>query len=533
MEESKPRRRSARNSKGRSPTFGGGGPANATTTNDEEWDAFMEAYGRYRNQHEHTDEQCKAMVDACLRALPTKTIIAPEMKIVVPTSTVSGGASATVLAAVEADYHRARKVGLQSEGASSDVGASSWRARDHKKMMENTMVGPDDDAASGGDSVVSEDTISIGSGYIVHPDEGDDKAGTSSPPASSAASGLMQRIKLGCSFLLGGRGLGLGSTDAGGASASSALGGTKRTLASLEPNDPLQTGQLVTPFGRKIAKRPKLLVGSTSSEKISVNRTGWNGLDPNLLHDILSRLNLREKVRCVGKVCRAWSELRTRSDLFTDLSDASGPNGTDMKTLLRWLPSSVVAGVTGIRLHAVDDEWRFEDFMGESVPSQFGDAMEAESALIQLANAMKDKTLSSIETIVFSGPKIEVLGVIGTAVDLGIGPALRSITLDELSHEYAVSVRSSFRLETDLSELSNLLEKTKKLEELRLPVDILPMKSYIRAIPSLLSVIGPPDVIATHLKVLDLTMRIVDPPDQEVSFHEKCHCFYAKFTHAK
>jgi len=532
MEERKTRRRSARNNKGRTPTFGGGGPANAftDTSNDEEWDAFMEAYDQYRNQHEHTAEQCRAMVDACLRALPTKTIIPnPDMGIAVPTSIVSGGASAAVLAAVEADYHRARKVG-QAEGASSDVGASSWRTRDHKKIMENTMVGPSAPPASG-DSVVSDDTISIGSGYTVRTDEGNDEVGTSPRSAPSSSSIHMQRIKLGCSFLLGGRGM--GSTGPGGVSTSSGLGGEKRTFASIEPNDTLQTGQLVTPFGRKIAKRPKLLSGSASSKGPPTNRTGWNGLDPNLLHDILSRLNLREKVRCVGKVCRAWSELRTRSDLFTDLSDASGPNGTDMKTLLRWLPSSVVAGVTGIRLHAVDDEWRFEDFMGESVPSQFGDAMEAESALIQLANAMKDKTLSSIETIVFSGPKIEVLGVIGTAVDLGIGPALRSITLDELSHEYAVSVRSSFRLETDLSELSNLLEKTKKLEELRLPVDILPMKSYIRAIPSLLSVIGPPDVIATHLKVLDLTMRIVDPPDQEVSFHEKCHCFYAKFTHAK
>ena len=507
MEESKPRRRSARNSKGRSPTFGGGGPANATTTNDEEWDAFMEAYGRYRNQHEHTDEQCKAMVDACLRALPTKTIIAPEMKIVVPTSTVSGGASATVLAAVEADYHRARKVGLQSEGASSDVGASSWRARDHKKMMENTMVGPDDDAASGGDSVVSEDTISIGSGYIVHPDEGDDKAGTSSPPASSAASGLMQRIKLGCSFLLGGRGLGLGSTDAGGASASSALGGTKRTLASLEPNDPLQTGQLVTPFGRKIAKRPKLLVGSTSSEKISVNRTGWNGLDPNLLHDILSRLNLREKVRCVGKVCRAWNELRTRSDLFNDLSDASGPNGVDMHKLLRWLPSSVLSGVTSIRLHA------FHELNVDERPTHAGDKYEAMFALEYLADAMPDKSLSGIETIVFSGPETDRFGTIGEAADLGVGPALRSITLDELSHENAVGIGRSFWF-PDHSELCKLLGQTKKLEELRMPVAILPDRGPRREIPSLLSAIGPHGEIATHLKFLDLTISTIDPPDQ-------------------
>ena len=512
MEERKPRRRSARAraSKGRTPTFCGGGPANATTntttTNDEEWNAFMEAYDQYRNQHEHTDEQCRAMVDECLRALPTKTIIVPEMKIVIPASIVSGGASAQVLAAVEADYHRARKVG-QSEGASSDVGASSWRARDHKKM-ENTVVGPDDDAASGSDSVFSNDTISIGSGYTVRPEDDKKDDTSSSPSSSSSASVHMQRIKLGCSFLLGGRGLGStrASVSSGLAIGSGGGGGAKRSRVSLEPSDKLQAGQLVTPFGRKIAKRPKLLDGSANSEK-AVNRNGWNGLDPNLLHDILSCLNLREKIRCVGKVCRAWNELRTRSDLFSDLSDASGPNGTDMHKLLKWLPSSVVAGVTGIRLHA------FHELNMDETPSRFGDKYEAIFALEYLADKMVHKSLSGIETIVFSGPETDRFGVIGKAADLGVGPALRSITLGELSHENAVGIGRSFWY-ADHSEMRKLLGQTKTLEELRMPVVTLPDKGP-REIPSLPSVIGPPNMIATHLKVLDLTMRIVDPPKEE------------------
>ena len=506
MEERKTRRRSARNNKGRTPTFGGGGPANAftDTSNDEEWDAFMEAYDQYRNQHEHTAEQCRAMVDACLRALPTKTIIPnPDMGIAVPTSIVSGGASAAVLAAVEADYHRARKVG-QAEGASSDVGASSWRTRDHKKIMENTMVGPSAPPASG-DSVVSDDTISIGSGYTVRTDEGNDEVGTSPRSAPSSSSIHMQRIKLGCSFLLGGRGM--GSTGPGGVSTSSGLGGEKRTFASIEPNDTLQTGQLVTPFGRKIAKRPKLLSGSASSKGPPTNRTGWNGLDPNLLHDILSRLNLREKVRCVGKVCRAWNELRTRSDLFNDLSDASGPNGVDMHKLLRWLPSSVLSGVTSIRLHA------FHELNVDERPTHAGDKYEAMFALEYLADAMPDKSLSGIETIVFSGPETDRFGTIGEAADLGVGPALRSITLDELSHENAVGIGRSFWF-PDHSELCKLLGQTKKLEELRMPVAILPDRGPRREIPSLLSAIGPHGEIATHLKFLDLTISTIDPPDQ-------------------
>ena len=47
-----------------------------------------------------------------------------------------------------------------------------------------------------------------------------------------------------------------------------------------------------------------------------------------------------------------------------------------------------------------------------------------------------------------------------------------------------------------------------------MPVVTLPDKGP-REIPSLPSVIGPPNMIATHLKVLDLTMRIVDPPNEE------------------
>mmetsp|Transcript_19497 Transcript_19497/g.56096 ORF Transcript_19497/g.56096 Transcript_19497/m.56096 type:complete len:142 (+) Transcript_19497:440-865(+) len=132
-----------------------------------------------------------------------------------------------------------------------------------------------------------------------------------------------------------------------------------------------------------------------------------------------------------------------------------------------------------------------------------------------LAN-MKGDTLSSIETIVFSGPEIKPFGVIGKAVELGVGLALRSFTLDQLSHDNAKMIASSFLAGKELSEIWNLLEKCNNLEMLKLPAEVLPEERFRRSCPSLLSMIGPPDMTPTSLRVLHLNSCMTDLTNQEV-----------------
>lgn len=331
------------------------------------------------------------------------------------------------------------------------------------------MVGPDlgsgndDDATS---VAVSDDTISVGSGYTVRPDEGDkDKSGSNGLSLGSAG-----RFELGRSSHLSGltKSEYMYFDDAPSAVPSAmklTSGGEKRTLLSLiRPSH-----QFVTPIGRFNAKRLK----------VEKPRTDWNGLDPNLLHDVFSRLNLREKVRCMGKVCRAWNELRSRSDLFADLSDESGPNAADMYSLLfSWLPISAAPKLTGIRLNVLNDEDR-----------------SRASGLICRINP-------SIRKIVLSGPGWVADGM--HLLNIGkIGPSLTSLTLDNISKEDIESLLFEWREIEKTSDIEDLLKRCIGLEELKLPCGIL----WNRSLSWLLSQIGSPDKTPTALRVLDLTMQ--------------------------
>ena len=519
-------RRSARKNKDQRQQNIGTATQTNDETNNEGWRAFMEAHERYETHHEHTENQCKSMINSHVPSIPTQKTSVPSLGITIPTPIVAGGVSAELLQVLEQDYLRARRAG--ASGAASDVGASSWRARDHKKM-EGAVVGPglgnrggndDDDVTS---VAVSDDTISVGSGYTVRPDEEVVKS-----PSSSLHPGptYMERIKLGSSYLLG---LDLGPADFGVLgdamratrdAPSSAIGGNvgeKRTFASLGP--------LVTPFGQSSAKRLKL---SIDEENAKPNRVGWNGLDPNLLHDVFSRLNLREKVRCMGKVCRAWNELRSRLDLFADLSDESGPNATDMRKLLKWIPSSAISGVTGIRCHVRKLDMSHPEWMHRD------DDFNARKALEYLAESIPDNTLSGIRTIIFSGPGIEIFGLLGRAAMLGIGSALRSLTLDRLSYDNAMMISDGFKYTgKDGSEIIQLLEGCEKLEELKIPSLLLPKSIPFSSepVPSLLSIIGPPGTVATDLKVLDLTMSITDQREETVRNFYAAHVILAYTKH--
>ena len=475
-------RRSARTNKG----AGGsnqnqqniGGTANQRTKNDDDESsiegrrAVMEAYERYRTDREHTDDECRSMIRSYRQSLPTEEMAVPGLGIAIPTPIVAGGVAADLLRVLERDYLRAHRAGRG--GASSDVGASSWRARDHKKMMEGAMVGPDlgngndDDATS---VAVSDDTISVGSGYTVRPDEGDkdkDKSGSNGLSLGSAG-----RFELGRSSHLSGLTKSEYMYFDGAPSAESTAmkltsGGEKRTLLSLiQPSS-----QFVAPIGRFNAKRLK----------VEKPRTDWNGLDPNLLHDVFSRLNLREKVRCMGKVCRAWNELRSRSDLFADLSDESGPNAADMYSLLlSWLPISAAPKLTGIRLNVLNDE----------------DDSRARYLIYRIN--------PSIRKIVLSGP-----GWVAGGMQLlnirKIGPSLTSLTLDNISKEDIEYLMFEWKKIGKTSETEDLLDLLKMcigLEELKLPCGIL----WNKNLSWLLSQIGSPDKTPTALRVLDLTMQ--------------------------
>ena len=98
-------------------------------------------------------------------------------------------------------------------------------------------------------------------------------------------------------------------------------------------------------------KLRKLISGATSVAKETrvINTEGWAGIPSDVMRDVLGRLNLRDKVVCVSKVCRAWNAFKTTPGLFVDLSDGSGPSSIKtLNKLVDWHPD--LTAVTGLRI---------------------------------------------------------------------------------------------------------------------------------------------------------------------------------------
>ena len=108
------------------------------------------------------------------------------------------------------------------------------------------------------------------------------------------------------------------------------------------------SSSLSSDTGRKLRK---LITGTTSVAKETrvINTEGWAGIPSDVMRDVLGRLNLRDKVVCVSKVCRAWNAFKTVPGLFADLTDGSGPSSIKtLNDLYDWHPD--LTAVTGLRI---------------------------------------------------------------------------------------------------------------------------------------------------------------------------------------
>ena len=230
----------------------------------------------------------------------------------------------------------------------------------------------------------------------------------------------------------------------------------------------------------------------------AVNRNGWNGLDPDLLHDVFTRLNLKDKVKCVSRVCKAWNEMKERPGLFEDLTDEGGPSVTDMYGFLRWLPNETTSLVTRIRLDSSLSEKYCADVL-----------FNISYARQQINPTLSDcESLQSMEEIILFGTNTEGLNL-GRLLSMGVGPKFRSLTIDGISKPN--SAIDIWRIDPgskrgSLYYLTDLLRNSDRMEILKMPAFLLSPHGLCRS----LSVIGPSGVTQTSLKVLDLTMTISD-----------------------
>jgi len=151
--------------------------------------------------------------------------------------------------------------------------------------------------------------------------------------------------------------------------------------------------------------------------KSAINRSGWNGMDPSLMHTVLHHLNLREKVICVSKVCKAWNELKNKCSpgLFVDLSDESGPKiADDMSNFVEcWMPKEDARVTTSIRLVSTE-KCRSNDvvmplFYLSMIKKPPVDDMDSddEDAAWQAEEEREVTSLSDIKKLFLVGPKIK------------------------------------------------------------------------------------------------------------------------------
>ena len=261
--------------------------------------------------------------------------------------------------------------------------------------------------------------------------------------------------------------------------------------------------------GRKLRK---LITGTTSVAKETrvINTEGWSGIPSDVMRDVLGRLNLRDKVVCVSKVCRAWKAFKTTPGLFVDLSDDSGPpTAKAFDKLLKWVPD--VKSVTGVRVATTDRCGYMSVCTALSEIEQAHRSAESR-ALIKEAvlNGRLDEIAGTqhespafyrIKKLVLTGPKINDALLHGSN---GLGHALQILRIDNVSRDELCL--SSF--------LKNTLTNCVKLEVLEAPAFVLfndvVMSTENFDLSVALSSMIPPCGTCNSLKVLDLTKTASD-----------------------
>ena len=244
-------------------------------------------------------------------------------------------------------------------------------------------------------------------------------------------------------------------------------------------------------------------------DNVTVRSDGWNGLDSNVLAKVFSLLNVKEKVVCVSRICKAWNKLKVRSELFRNLTDESAPNVDHMSSLIGWLPLSSRSAVTGLRIVTSESD----KISPVSLLARLHAAKTRVNPTLRASMVVgdggqqpkkKDIGLVDLETIVLCGPGIDGLSV-HFPLGYGTGSNLKCLVLNGLSRVKSRYMRidSSRAKNSPLYYLTQLLAKCPGLEILRMP------PSPLGLIHSL-SAIGAPDILATSLKTLDLTMGMSD-----------------------
>ena len=286
-----------------------------------------------------------------------------------------------------------------------------------------------------------------------------------------------------------------------------------------------------------------LLRKARKAAKSATNRSGWNGMDPSLMRIVLHHLNLREKVICVSKVCKAWNELKDKCSpgLFVDLSDESGPKtAIDMCTFVDgWMPKEDAVAATSIRLvstekcrsHHVD--MPLYHLSNIKKPHNYDLDSDDEDAAWQAEEEREVTSLSDIKKLFLVGPKIKEESI--NCIDIyGIGPPLNFLGIDDIAHLNALSLRSYLHRDDpdpdpdpDFDYDLGLLPKFKSLEVLEMPSSLVSEGCLLKTLSS----IGPSNITTTKLRVLDLTKRTTGVPiGEEVRAALDFSCMYQFFS---
>ena len=253
---------------------------------------------------------------------------------------------------------------------------------------------------------------------------------------------------------------------------------------------------------------PKYL---TYSPPIPACREGWNGLDENLMRDILFRLNLRERVICTSMVCKAWSEQKGKAPgLFVDLGCPSGPStARQMRRFVKWIPEEDARTATSLRIatNSTDTSWEagclLDDFSELRSPrlAELAPDSDDEDGKRERSN-LRSKSLSDIKKLFLVGPKIKD-GVIFAAQCCGLGYSLTHFIIDEISYAGALAMTGGegfYKRDSFKFTLQNFSEA---LQVFEIPASLV----SCHGLSDTLSSIGPPALLRSNLRVLDLTKK--------------------------
>lgn len=265
------------------------------------------------------------------------------------------------------------------------------------------------------------------------------------------------------------------------------------------------TGKRIGISDLQAAQRARGGVGPSVRPKA---RDGWNGLSQDILHDVLSRLNVKERVKCASRICRAWNEMKHRCGLFTDLSDESVPVDENILDLLHWLPDQALATLTGIRLGGICIPFReVRDNQGVRTIFHFwSKTRRAKFIVTGQTAAATDGCFNDTEKVVLNGLEIANTELIAL-FNNGCGPSLKSLAMEHLSHANASSlVVNPSATHVYSGSLTSLLRRSELLEQLKMPARLVSPSGLLHS----LSAIGPIDIQRTALRELDLTIPLAD-----------------------